>query len=86
MCCGLLHSLCRNGSLGFGGPRRCSQQVCAELPEKYREVAMEIEEIDVVTENLCVIYGCELCPHFLTSEDGTPVYCTHDCHRTDYDA
>jgi hypothetical protein len=32
---------------------------------------MEIEEINVVTENLCMIYGCELCPHFLTSEDGT---------------
>lgn len=47
---------------------------------------MEVEEVDVVTEDLCVIYGCELCPHFLKSENGTPVFCTHECHRDHCDA
>jgi hypothetical protein len=49
---------------------------------------MEMEEtdIEVITEDLCAMYGCERCPGHVTSDDGTPVFCTHECHRVDADA
>jgi hypothetical protein len=44
------------------------------------------EEIELLTEDLCGIYGgCELCPGHVAAEDGTPIFCTHECHRMDLD-
>jgi hypothetical protein len=47
---------------------------------------MDVEAIEVVAEDLCAIYGCERCPGCLKDSYGTPVFCTHECHRADCDA
>lgn len=47
---------------------------------------VEIEKVDVLSEDLCAIYGCDRCPRWVKSEDGTPVFCTHECHRGQCDA
>jgi hypothetical protein len=47
---------------------------------------MDIEKVDVLSEDLCAIYGCDRCPRWVKSEDGTPVFCTHECHRGQCDA
>jgi len=41
---------------------------------------METQEIEVITENLCAIYGCDLCPCWLRTKYGTTVVCKHECH------
>jgi hypothetical protein len=43
-------------------------------------------EIEVLTDELCSMYGCDRCPGHVASVDGTPVFCDHDCHRVDSDA
>ena len=44
-------------------------------------------EIELLTEDLCRIYGsCALCPGHVTYEGGIPIFCTHECHRVDLDA
>jgi hypothetical protein len=47
---------------------------------------IDIEAVEVLTEDLCAVYGCDRCPGSVKGEDGTPVFCTHDCHRADCDA
>jgi hypothetical protein len=46
----------------------------------------ETVEIDVVTEDLCEVYGCDNCPGIVTTENAIPVLCIHACHRVDSDA
>lgn len=43
-------------------------------------------EIDVITEDLCEMYGCDRCPGIVTTEAGLPILCVHECHRVDSDA
>jgi hypothetical protein len=47
---------------------------------------MFVEEIEVVTEDLCAVYGFDRCPGWLKDSFGTPIFCTHECHRDDCDA
>lgn len=38
--------------------------------------------IEVATDELCSVYGCDRCPGFLKTEDGQIVLCDHECHAT----
>jgi hypothetical protein len=35
-------------------------------------------EIEVLTDDLCSIYGCDRCPGHVVSADGTPVFCDRE--------
>lgn len=45
-----------------------------------------IEEVKALTEDLCAVYGADRCPGWVKSDDGTPVFCTQECHRNRCDA
>jgi hypothetical protein len=47
---------------------------------------MDIKEIEVVAEDMCAVYGCNRCPGWVKAGDGTPVFCTHECHPNQCDA
>lgn len=47
---------------------------------------MNVEAAEVISEDLCAIYGCEQCPGAVKDAYGTPVFCTHQCHRDKCDA
>ena len=36
--------------------------------------------IEVATDDLCSVYGCDRCPGFVKSADGEFLFCIHDCH------
>jgi hypothetical protein len=38
-------------------------------------------DIEVATDDLCSVYGCDHCPGFVKSADGEFLFCIHDCHR-----
>jgi len=46
----------------------------------------DVEEAETLTEDLCAVYGSDRCPGWVKSDDGTPVFCTQECHRNRCDA
>ena len=46
------------------------------MPDKL--IAVDIE---VATDDLCSVYGCDRCPGFARSDGGEYVFCVHDCHE-----
>jgi hypothetical protein len=38
-------------------------------------------DIEVATDDLCSVYGCDRCPGFVKSVEGEYVFCVHDCHE-----
>jgi hypothetical protein len=40
----------------------------------------ESVNIEVTTDDLCSVYGCNACPGFVKTEDGQFVFCDHECH------
>jgi len=56
------------------------------LRSRANKDGMNAEEIEVLTEDLCAVYGCERCPGWVKDSYGTPVFCTHDCNPADCDA
>jgi hypothetical protein len=40
-------------------------------------------DIEVATDDLCSVYGCDFCPGFAKSDNGEYVFCVHECHEVD---